>query len=81
MATVVDALGRASANAGWVAARPNGVVVRVKRLGFTNKLCRDHWNPWQPNVLDLVADDWEAGPMEQVMKALQAAAAADGASA
>ena len=75
MASIVDALGQAAANAGWGAARPTGLVIVAARLGRILKVFDGHLTPYQPNVFDVVADDWQAGPLETIAAALQKQAA------
>jgi len=70
MATLTAAIGAAAANHGWVAARPTGLIVSPGRNGYCYRLREDKRYPWTPNVFDLVADDWQAAPLEQTRAAL-----------
>ncbi len=72
MATIVEALGAASANAGHVAARPTGLVLSVKRTGGIERLNPTRPTPWYPNLADLLANDWAAGPIAQIVEMLGA---------
>lgn len=72
MANLVAAIGTASANSGFVAARPTGLILVPQSRGAIMKRRGDSLTPWQPNVLDVCADDWQAGPLATVLAALEA---------
>lgn len=72
MASVSVALGQASANYGWVAARPNGLILTVLKQGAINRINPAGETRWVANLIDICADDWQAGPLETVRAALAA---------
>ena len=72
---MITALGEAAANSGHVAARPTGLILEVRSRGGIVKLSGEKSTPWQPNLIDACADDWMAGPLENVLKALEVARA------
>ena len=70
MATLTEAISAAQANHGYVAYRPNMLVIDVSRRGSVKKFTGKQWWPWTPNVADLVATDWGFGPLDNVMALL-----------
>lgn len=72
MSSVIEAIGSAAANYGHVAARPTGIMLTAQGRGGIRRWHDGKSTPWQPNLIDLCADDWIAGPLEAVRLAIEA---------
>lgn len=62
--TIVAAIGKACGLHGSCAARPTGLIVIVTRQGGLRRPVGTKTYAFQPNLQDIVADDWEVGELK-----------------
>ncbi len=70
MANIREASDEASRFHGHVMARPTGLVVSALHGGRFYYWTGRVWVAWTPTVHDIKADDWETGPLNQIMAAI-----------
>lgn len=65
------AITEATANFGWMIARPPDQLVEIGRLGTMHRISPNGKRyPWRPHLRDILANDWVVGDLALVVKLL-----------
>jgi hypothetical protein len=48
------------------------LILIPQKLGSIRSWSSEGGRTWSPNIRDIAADDWQAGPLENIVKALEA---------
>ncbi len=70
MANILEASDEASRFHGHAMARPTGLIVTALHGGRFYAWTGRAWTPWVPTLRDIKAEDWETGPLNQIMATL-----------
>jgi len=74
--TIVAAIGKACGIHRSCAARPTGLIVTVTRQGGLRVRSGVRERAFQPNLQDIVADDWDVGDLDATIDSFAAPQAA-----